>query len=123
MLFRSHGDFYGHNILVSHDLNNVKLSDFGAAFFYDTNTAYGTLIEKIELRAFGVLVSEVLLQLDTPTKDEDEAVSVEAYKKRLQQLVDLCYQEESTFESVSIWLKQRALSDMANAFDVTDEKD
>jgi len=119
----THGDFYGHNILVSHDLNNVKLSDFGAAFFYDTNTAYGTLIEKIELRAFGVLVSEVLLQLDTPTKDEDEAVSVEAYKKRLQQLVDLCYQEESTFESVSIWLKQRALSDMANAFDVTDEKD
>lgn len=55
-----HGDFYGHNILVSPDENKpIKLSDFGAAFFYDKSKEYGKWIEQIELRAFGVLVEEV----------------------------------------------------------------
>jgi hypothetical protein len=55
-----HGDFYGHNILVSNRKNTtVKLSDFGAAFFYDKNAEYGSLMEQIEMRAFAVLVEEV----------------------------------------------------------------
>jgi Protein kinase domain/Leucine rich repeat len=55
-----HGDFYGHNILVSPDENkHVKLCDFGAAFFYDKTKEYGKFIEQIELRAFAILVEEV----------------------------------------------------------------
>ena len=55
-----HGDFYGHNILVSQDVSKqVKLSDFGAAFFYDKTTEYGSCIEQIEMRAFAILVEEV----------------------------------------------------------------
>ena len=57
----THGDFYGHNILVSQDdKTKVKLSDFGAAFFYEPNTEYGKLLEQIEMRAFGVLVEETV---------------------------------------------------------------
>jgi tRNA A-37 threonylcarbamoyl transferase component Bud32 len=56
-----HGDLYGHNILVSSTDRKaaVKLSDFGAAFFYDKTAEYGSLMEQIEMRAFAVLVEEV----------------------------------------------------------------
>ena len=54
-----HGDFYAHNILLSSSGDNVKLSDFGAAFFYDTTAPYADWIQKIELRAFGILVAEL----------------------------------------------------------------
>lgn len=58
-----HGDFYGHNILIHEGATEeefrVKLSDFGAAFFYDVTAPYAKWIEKIEMRAFGVLVEEL----------------------------------------------------------------
>eukprot|EP00545_Synedropsis_sp_CCMP1620_P005193 CAMPEP_0119019284 /NCGR_PEP_ID=MMETSP1176-20130426/21427_1 /TAXON_ID=265551 /ORGANISM="Synedropsis recta cf, Strain CCMP1620" /LENGTH=449 /DNA_ID=CAMNT_0006973447 /DNA_START=98 /DNA_END=1444 /DNA_ORIENTATION=- len=57
----THGDFYGHNILVKE--NSVKLSDFGASFFYDKDAPYGEYIQKIEMRAFGHLVKEIEMLL------------------------------------------------------------
>merc|ERR1711862_34951 len=55
-----HGDFYGHNILVSmKDRRRVWLTDFGAAFFYDQKHTYGSLIETVERRAFAHLVYEI----------------------------------------------------------------
>jgi tRNA A-37 threonylcarbamoyl transferase component Bud32 len=55
-----HGDFYGHNILISNtDENHAWLTDFGAAFIYDVKSDYGELIESAERRAFSYLVSEV----------------------------------------------------------------
>lgn len=61
-----HGDFYAHNILFkrnvegnNNDSIDIKLSDFGAAFFYDKSAEYAPLVEKVEVRAFGVLVEEL----------------------------------------------------------------
>jgi serine/threonine protein kinase len=56
-----HGDFYGHNILLqeSDESFRVKLSDFGAAFFYDTAAPYAELVQRIEMRAFGVCILEL----------------------------------------------------------------
>lgn len=55
-----HGDFYGHNILISDDTQDqIWLTDFGAAFLYDGQSDYGKLIVKIEKRAFLHLVNEV----------------------------------------------------------------
>lgn len=55
-----HGDFYGHNILISDDDEELLwLTDFGAAFFYDKHSLYGKAIEVVERRAFGHLVSEI----------------------------------------------------------------
>lgn len=55
-----HGDFYGHNILIADGSGaKVKLSDFGAAFFYDKTADYGKLIQQIEMRAFRIMVEEV----------------------------------------------------------------
>jgi len=69
-----HGDFYGHNILISRDLSKedafeVKLSDFGAAFVCDGEVAIA--MERIELRAYGHLVSEIrhLLYRSKPSSE------------------------------------------------------
>ena len=55
-----HGDFYGHNILISDDTQDqIWLTDFGAAFLYDGQSDFGKLIVQIEKRAFLHLVNEV----------------------------------------------------------------
>ena len=52
-----HGDLYAHNVLHSPD-GRALLSDFGAASSYPPGTAYK--IERIEVRAFGILMQEIL---------------------------------------------------------------
>ncbi len=54
-----HGDLYAHNILY-HENGNHLLGDFGAATFYDINSSYASQIEKIEVRAYGYLLEDML---------------------------------------------------------------
>ena len=94
-----HGDLYGHNILVSKDTtkNWVKLSDFGAAFFYDTTADYGVLLQKIEMRAFGILVGEIQLLLG---RTELHSTLQEPLKQ-----IALASQTRSTFvELQELWI-------------------
>lgn len=54
----NHGDLYAHNILWDESGDNL-LGDFGAAAFYpDSDT--GRILERIEVRAFGILLDELL---------------------------------------------------------------
>lgn len=56
----SHGDLYGHNILCDAQGHSL-LGDFGAASFHDADGSVAArLIERIEVRAFGVLLGELL---------------------------------------------------------------
>lgn len=66
-----HGDFYGHNILISQDTEKVVLSDFGAAFFYNPSSAYAHLIKQVELRAYCVLVEELQTLIKTKPLKHD----------------------------------------------------
>jgi len=54
-----HGDLYAHNILINREDQHCYFGDFGAATFYDTSE---TLYEKIEVRAFGCLLEDMLGQ-------------------------------------------------------------
>ncbi|GAX22984.1 hypothetical protein FisN_15Hh120 [Fistulifera solaris] len=104
-----HGDFYGHNILVcATDLNQVRLSDFGAAFFYEKGSSCGTFLERIELRAFAIFVKEV----NTRLKEGESPL--------LRALVARCRKEEpsseNNFDRVYIWWKQTQLTDIAKEF-------
>lgn len=55
-----HGDLYAHNTLVNSS-GNCLLGDFGAASFYDaTNQPLGRALERIEVRAFGCLLEDLL---------------------------------------------------------------
>lgn len=59
----SHGDIYAHNILYEKGGNlPVLLCDFGAATFYDKQA--GMIIEPLEVRAWGILASELLALTD-----------------------------------------------------------
>lgn len=55
-----HGDLYAHNILHTARADAL-LSDFGAAAFMPDNEAQSTNIQKIEVRAFGYLLEELIM--------------------------------------------------------------
>ena len=55
-----HGDLYAHNILVNADRHTL-LGDFGAASSYDlTDSISGLALERLEVRAFGCLLEDLL---------------------------------------------------------------
>jgi tRNA A-37 threonylcarbamoyl transferase component Bud32 len=61
-----HGDLYAHNILLHSD-NSCFLGDLGAASFYDVkNENY----EKIEVRAFGCLLDDLLSRVESGSSYE-----------------------------------------------------
>eukprot|EP00549_Striatella_unipunctata_P001951 CAMPEP_0118683270 /NCGR_PEP_ID=MMETSP0800-20121206/5947_1 /TAXON_ID=210618 ORGANISM="Striatella unipunctata, Strain CCMP2910" /NCGR_SAMPLE_ID=MMETSP0800 /ASSEMBLY_ACC=CAM_ASM_000638 /LENGTH=292 /DNA_ID=CAMNT_0006579751 /DNA_START=171 /DNA_END=1049 /DNA_ORIENTATION=+ len=90
----THGDFYGHNILVKEGY--VKLSDFGASFFYDRKPDYGRWIEKIEMRAFGHLVEEINMLVERRNPDA-------SILDDLEKLSDACFEYNSFKELHSLW--------------------
>lgn len=54
----NHGDLYGHNILWNEGGDSL-LGDFGAAAFYPDEET-GRRLERVEVRAFGLLLGELL---------------------------------------------------------------
>ncbi len=55
-----HGDFYAHNIMIDDDAN-VILGDFGgASYFEPTEVETRNALERLEVRAFGCLIEELL---------------------------------------------------------------
>jgi hypothetical protein len=53
-----HGDLYAHNLLV--DGHDCRLSDFGAASFFAPGSAQSAALQRLESRAFGILLEELL---------------------------------------------------------------
>ncbi|MGL4207218.1 MAG: leucine-rich repeat-containing protein kinase family protein [Aeromonadaceae bacterium] len=60
-----HGDLYGHNILHNGQ-GGALLGDFGAASFYEPGSPLGTALERLEVRAFGCLLEELMAYCDLP---------------------------------------------------------
>ena len=85
-----HGDFYGHNILIEPKGESVKLSDFGAAFFYDPEAEYGKLLQRVELRSYSVLVED-LYALVSKKASKD---AILAWEK----LIAACHDPDVNFE-------------------------
>ncbi len=84
-----HGDLYAHNILRN-GTGEAILSDFGAASFYDvTDAAMGQALERLEVRAFGCLLED-LLDRYAPTQGTLE--SDVAQFERLRRLQQDCLQ-------------------------------
>ncbi len=66
-----HGDLYGHNIL--HDgRGGALLGDFGAASFYAPGGSLGAALERLEVRAFGCLLEELMAHCELPTLLREE---------------------------------------------------
>jgi hypothetical protein len=136
----SHGDFYGHNILISSPTTAkrskscidkmpnrqqlfVKLTDFGASFLYSKKSDYGPMIECIEVRAFGHLLSEIrdllLFEHGNDTMDNtaaatfiEDRVEKDKFCHDLQDLVQYCHGDSLTSftELMHLW-KSKMLID------------
>ena len=77
-----HGDLYAHNILVN-ETGDSLLGDFGAASFYNpSDTAIGPALERLEVRAFGCLLEDML---DRCTLEESSSHKAAEGLRHLQQ--------------------------------------
>ena len=64
----THGDLYGHNILID-TAGKALLGDFGAASFLPAAApSQHGLLQRIEVRAFGILLEELLQRCDVPAE-------------------------------------------------------
>ncbi|QXI17633.1 leucine-rich repeat-containing protein kinase family protein [Pseudomonas hamedanensis] len=77
----THGDLYGHNILVN-DQGDCLLGDFGAASFHATaDSPQSRALQRLEVRAFGVLLGELLARIDAGFSVE-RRVALEELERR-----------------------------------------
>jgi hypothetical protein len=60
-----HGDLYGHNILHASGAR-VLLGDFGAASLFDPEALHALALQRLEVRAFGLLLEELLERCTEP---------------------------------------------------------
>jgi hypothetical protein len=75
-----HGDLYAHNILHDGE-GHALLGDFGAASFYaPRGAALEPLLQRVEVRAFGCLLEELIERTDTQTSTEDALAQLESLK-------------------------------------------
>lgn len=76
-----HGDFYAHNIMIDEDGNSI-LGDFGGASYFEpkrVEARHG--LERLEVRAFGCLVEEMLMLSQADSSDptcREKLVSLKA---------------------------------------------
>ncbi len=78
-----HGDLYAHNILVDHKGESI-LGDFGAASFYNpTDVVAGQNFERLESRAYGCLLEELLER--HVSENENAEVKIFQHLRELQQ--------------------------------------
>jgi Protein tyrosine and serine/threonine kinase/Leucine rich repeat len=67
-----HGDLYAHNILVNAS-GHPLLGDFGAASSYDlSDKIAGAALERLEVRAFGCLLEDLLDRAQVPSAEVDK---------------------------------------------------
>ncbi|MCP1131651.1 protein kinase, partial [Robbsia andropogonis] len=76
----THGDLYGHNILLQND-GDCLLGDFGAASFHPSATL-GQALERIETRAFGILLGELLERCDAAPQEHAVIAGLQALQTR-----------------------------------------
>lgn len=91
-----HGDLYAHNILFDNSGNTI-FGDFGAATIYDIKHKKAPLLEKIDVRAFGCLLEDLLNHFKNETPND-----------KLQLLKNNCLhpsiQERPTFSEIVDYL-------------------
>jgi Protein tyrosine and serine/threonine kinase/Leucine rich repeat len=79
-----HGDLYAHNILVNESGHSL-LGDFGAASSYDrTDAIASSALERLEVRAFGCLLEDLVNRAEVTTTQEDK-LALDAHAQRLRQ--------------------------------------
>jgi len=105
-----HGDLYAHNILHTTQ-GDALLGDFGAASFFNLNdAAHAQNLEKIEVRALGCLIEELVTQCDSSTHPTDEQSAQRTGLTQLEALAQQCLRDEPA--------KRPTLTEVCSALEV-----
>lgn len=83
-----HGDLYAHNILHT-DAGDALLGDFGAASLFDAGGPQAVALQQLEVRAFGLLLEELIARCDSAASDDPAGMAIFA---SLAALRDACIQ-------------------------------
>jgi len=83
----NHGDLYAHNILVDSSGHSI-IGDFGASTIYDRKRY--PKFQRLEVRAFGYLLEELIARSNISNKDEIEILDI------LTKLKDSCIETDTT---------------------------
>ena len=89
-----HGDLYAHNTLFD-EAGKAYFGDFGAATFYDKNSEAAPFLERLDVRAFGCLVQDVVSLIHD--NEEGKAELIKLYAKCMFEKV----MERPSFEEVA----------------------
>ncbi|MEO0350108.1 MAG: leucine-rich repeat-containing protein kinase family protein [Cyanobacteria bacterium P01_A01_bin.15] len=77
-----HGDLYAHNILVNNQGESI-LGDFGAASFYNpADRMTGPALERLESRAFGCLLEDLLNRCGSNAKENEATAQLRDLQQR-----------------------------------------
>ena len=94
-----HGDLYAHNILVD-ETGHSLLGDFGAASFYDKSDGVsGQALERLEVRAFGCLLEDMLDRC-TLEKSSEHALAVESLRCLQQECLNPVLSQRPRFTEI-----------------------
>lgn len=97
-----HGDLYAHNTLIDAEANTI-FGDFGAATLYDkSHTATALALEKIEVKAWGCLLDDLLSNVI----DNQEDVYL---KNSLQEILQAAMQAEVNARPTFNYIHQQLL--------------
>ncbi|MFC5272261.1 leucine-rich repeat-containing protein kinase family protein [Adhaeribacter terreus] len=106
-----HGDLYAHNMLTNKNAH-VLFGDFGAATIYNRNSSIADKLEKLEVRAFGYLLEDLLERLNFTENTEADLDVLIALKQA-------CLQENITlrpdFETITARISKLQISVSNNA--------
>ncbi len=89
-----HGDLYAHNTLFNEE-GKAYFGDFGAATFYDKNSEEASFLERLDVRAFGCLVQD-LVSLNHDHEKGNESL-IKLYEKCMLEKV----MERPSFEEIN----------------------
>jgi hypothetical protein len=98
----SHGDLYAHNILIDEEAHAL-LGDFGAATAYDRTDPNAEAIERLEVRAYGCLLEDLLNHLKF---SEKEQALVSAFIRLKEECMKVEVLLRPDFEAICTFLKE-----------------
>lgn len=95
-----HGDLYAHNILVD-ETGHSLLGDFGAASFYDpSDVVKGQALERLEVRAFGCLLEDMLDRCTLQEEESEHYKAVESLRGLQQECLNQVLSQRPRFTEI-----------------------